>query len=116
MATAMNGAEAKLADRHWAYQKPIRPALPRTDSDWPRNAIDFFVLPRLKTNKLKPSPAAPPEQLLRRVHLDLIGLPPSPAVLDAFLANPSDADKQKLEAFKSLKGFSELSAEAKKVL
>ena len=44
MATAMNGAEAKLADRHWAYQKPIRPALPRMDSDWPRKAIDFFVL------------------------------------------------------------------------
>jgi len=96
MATAMNGAEAKLADRHWAYQKPIRPALPRTDSDWPRNAIDFFVLPRLETNKLQPSPAAPPEQLLRRVHLDLTGLPPSPAVLDAFLANPSDAAYEKI--------------------
>ena len=96
MATAMNGAEAKLADRHWAYQKPIRPALPRTDSDWPRNAIDFFVLPRLETNKLQPSPAAPPEQLLRRVHLDLIGLPPSPAVVDAFLANPGDAAYEKI--------------------
>jgi hypothetical protein len=96
MATAMNAAEAKLADRHWAYQKPIRPALPRTDSDWPRNAIDFFVLARLETNKLQPSPAAPPEQLLRRVHLDLIGLPPSPAVLDAFLANPSDAAYEKI--------------------
>jgi hypothetical protein len=96
MATAMNGAEAKLADRHWAYQKPIRPALPRMDSDWPRNAIDFFVLPRLETNKLQPSPAAPSEQLLRRVHLDLIGLPPSPAVLDAFLANLSDAAYEKI--------------------
>ena len=91
MTTAMNGAEAKLANRHWAYQKPVRPALPQTDSNWPRNAIDFFVLHRLETNDLRPSPAASPEQLLRRVHLDLIGLPPSPTVVDAFLANPTDA-------------------------
>jgi hypothetical protein len=96
LATAMNAAEAKPADRHWAYQKPVRPAPPRTDLDWPRNAIDFFVLHRLETNKLHPSPAAPPEQLLRRVHLDLIGLPPSPAVLDAFLANPGDAAYEKI--------------------
>jgi hypothetical protein len=90
-AMAMESAETKLTDGHWAYQKPVRPALPRTDSDWPRNAIDFFVLHRLETNNLRPSPAASPEQLLRRVHLDLIGLPPSPAVVDAFLANPTDA-------------------------
>lgn len=91
MATAMGIAETKLTDGHWAYQKPVRPALPRTDSNWPRNAIDFFVLHRLETNDLRPSPAASPEQLLRRVHLDLIGLPPSPTVVDAFLANPTDA-------------------------
>ena len=91
MATAMDSAETKLTDGHWAYQKPARPALPRTDSNWPRNAIDFFVLHRLETNDLRPSPAASPEQLLRRVHLDLIGLPPSPTAVDAFLANPTDA-------------------------
>ncbi|MBC8327041.1 MAG: DUF1553 domain-containing protein [Verrucomicrobia subdivision 3 bacterium] len=92
----MAGAESNRATRHWAYQKPVRPALPRTDSKWPRNAIDFFVLRRLETNRIKPSPAAPPEQLLRRVHLDLIGLPPSPAVLNAFLANPSDTAYEKI--------------------
>ena len=91
MATAMNGAEANLVDRHWAYQKPIRPALPRTDSKWPRNAIDFFVLNKMHGNKLHPSPEAKPGQLLRRVHLDLIGLPPSPAELEAFLNDSSPA-------------------------
>ena len=70
MTTAMNGAEAKLADRHWAYQKPVRPTLPKTNSNWPRNAIDYFVLHRLETNNLQRSPAASPEQLLRRLHLD----------------------------------------------
>ena len=51
MATAVAGAETKKAVRHWAYQKPVRPALPRTDSNRPPNAIDFCVRHRLETNK-----------------------------------------------------------------
>ena len=79
-----------IADKkHWAYRTPLRPSLPRIDTTWPRNAIDWFVLHRLGENSLKPSPEAAPEQLLRRVHLDLIGLPPSPAELEAFLKNPN---------------------------
>ena len=77
------------AEKHWAYRAPERPSLPRIDTTWPRNAIDWFVLNRLGENGLKPSPEAAPGQLLRRVHLDLTGLPPSPTDLEAFLKNPS---------------------------
>ena len=76
------------AEKHWAYRAPERPSLPRIDTTWPRNAIDWFVLNRLGENGLKPSPEAAAGQLLRRVHLDLTGLPPSPTDLEAFLKNP----------------------------
>jgi hypothetical protein len=63
---------------HWAFQTVQRPALPPVkNSAWPRNEIDHFVLARLETRGWKPNPDASAEQLLRRVHLDLIGLPPS---------------------------------------
>jgi hypothetical protein len=83
---------AAPGDRHWAYQKPQRPALPLPKAEWTRNAIDHFVLNKMRANGLKPSPEAAPGQLLRRVHLDLIGLPPSPAELDAFLRDPSPTE------------------------
>jgi mono/diheme cytochrome c family protein len=73
---------------HWAYVKPTRPALPAVArADWAQNAIDRFVLARLEREKLSPSPDASKSALLRRVTLDLTGLPPSPAELDAFLAD-----------------------------
>lgn len=76
--------------KHWAYVKPVRPALPEVKNKaWPRNAIDYFVLARLEKEGLQPSPEAPKETLLRRVYLDLIGLPPSPKEVDEFLADKS---------------------------
>ncbi|HIG80234.1 MAG TPA: DUF1553 domain-containing protein [Verrucomicrobiales bacterium] len=93
---AVAAINAAPTAQHWAYQKPQRPALPHIDSNWPRNAIDQFVLAKLRANKLQPSPEARPGQLLRRVHLDLIGLPPSPAVLEAFLKNPSAKAYEKI--------------------
>ena len=78
------------APSHWAYTAPERPALPKTDSDWPRNPIDYFILAKQKDNQLAPSPTASPGQLLRRVHLDLTGLPPTPDVVAQFLENPSE--------------------------
>ncbi len=73
--------------KHWAYVKPVRPPLPAVqDSDWPRNAIDFFVLARLEKEGLAPAPSADRARLIRRVFLDLIGLPPTPVEIDAFLA------------------------------
>jgi mono/diheme cytochrome c family protein len=76
---------------HWAFKPPVRPAVPEVpDSPWPiRNPIDAFVLARLKQEGLKPSPEADKATLLRRLHLDLTGLPPTVEELDAFLADPS---------------------------
>ncbi len=80
-------AEAKLA-RHWAYVKPVRPPLPAVkERSWARNPIDAFVLARLEKEGLAPSPEASKETLIRRATLDLVGLPPSPEEVDAFLAD-----------------------------
>jgi hypothetical protein len=87
MPEALAKSQRRGAD-HWAFQPPSKPAIPRiTDTAWPRNAIDRFILNRLEAAKLKPSPQASPATLLRRVHLDLTGLPPTPAELAAFLAD-----------------------------
>ena len=76
--------------KHWAYVKPQRPSLPAVrDQSWCRNAIDRFVLAKLDAEGLRPSPEAERATLLRRVSLDLIGLPPSPAEVDAFLNDNS---------------------------
>ena len=71
---------------HWAYQPPKRYPEPQVkDAAWPKNPIDRFVLARLETANLKPSAEAPKAILLRRVHLDITGLPPTPAELSEFL-------------------------------
>ncbi|MFK8112557.1 MAG: DUF1553 domain-containing protein [Rubripirellula sp.] len=64
--------------KHWSYTKPIRPELPDLKrSDWPRNAIDHFILAKLESNGLQPSRQADRYTLARRVSLDLTGLPPT---------------------------------------
>ena len=83
-AAALAAGTAK--PKHWAYVKPTRPALPAVkDAAWARNGIDRFVLARLEKEGLKPSSEASRETLIRRLSLDLIGLPPTPAEIDAFL-------------------------------
>ncbi|MEZ6015636.1 MAG: PSD1 and planctomycete cytochrome C domain-containing protein [Planctomycetota bacterium] len=73
---------------HWAYAPPREPALPEVaGSAWVRGPIDRFVLARLEAEGLAPSPEASPRALLRRVHLDLTGLPPTEDELAAFLAD-----------------------------
>ncbi len=75
---------------HWAYLVPRKAALPRVHSpSWPRNPIDYFILARLEKEGLTPSPEAEKTALIRRVTLDLTGLPPTPAEVDAFLADTS---------------------------
>jgi mono/diheme cytochrome c family protein len=75
---------------HWAFQPPVRPSLPAVaKKQWVRNPIDRFVLARLEKEKIEPSPEAPPETLLRRVSLDLTGLPPTPEEMRAFLTDQS---------------------------
>jgi len=76
--TVASGAPAD-ASKHWAFIKPVRPALPQVrNAQWPRNAIDHFVLARLEKERIAPSPEANRETLVRRLYLDLIGLPPNP--------------------------------------
>ncbi len=72
--------------KHWAYETPLRPTLPPVQNKaWVRNDIDRFVLARLEQEGLTPSAEAAKETLLRRVTLDLTGLPPTPAEVDDFL-------------------------------
>ena len=76
--------------KHWSLVKPVTPPVPQVkEAAWCRNPIDNFVLARLEREGLKPSPEATKAALLRRVYLDLTGLPPSPAQLDAFLSDNS---------------------------
>ena len=76
------------APQHWAYRVPVRPELPSvTRTEWVRTPIDRFVLARLEKEGLAPSPEASLEILVRRVSLDLIGLPPSPQEVDAVVAD-----------------------------
>src|SRR5262245_18479243 len=76
--------------QHWAYVKPVRPAMPRVKSrPWVRNPIDAFILARLEKEGLTPSPEADKATLLRRVYLDVIGLPPGAKEVDEFLADTS---------------------------
>ena len=77
--------------QHWAFAAPVRPAVPTlATGDQPANPIDAFVRARLVREGLAPSPAAGRATLLRRLSLDLIGLPPSIAEVDAFLADATD--------------------------
>ncbi len=76
------------AEQHWAYRRPVRPPLPDVRNDaWVRTPIDRFVLARLEKERLEPAPEAPIETLIRRVSLDLIGLPPSSADVEAVAAD-----------------------------
>lgn len=79
-------------DRIWPYN-PVESIQvpPASDPAWPRNGIDHFILEKLSTAELSPAPQATPEQLVRRIYLDLIGLPPTPAEADAFLSDSSES-------------------------
>ncbi|HEX5082279.1 MAG TPA: DUF1549 domain-containing protein, partial [Blastocatellia bacterium] len=76
--------------KHWAFVAPERPSLPQVkNGDWPKNAIDYFVLERLEREGLQPAPEADRATLIRRVSLDLTGLPPTPREIDDFLGDKS---------------------------
>ncbi len=85
------------AKDHWSFRVPVRPKLPAVkNADWVRNPIDAFVLARLEERGIRPSPDADKVTLLRRVYLDLIGLPPTPKQVDAFLADTSKRAYEKI--------------------
>ncbi len=82
---------------HWAYRAPVLPAIPGVKNKaWVANPIDAFVLAKLEKEGLKPSSQASKETLIRRVSLDLTGLPPSPGEVDAFLADDSSNAYEKV--------------------
>lgn len=88
------GAEYK---QHWSLIAPTMPQLPKvSDEQWVKNDIDRFVLAKQEAKKLTHAPEADKTTLLRRVTLDLIGLPPTPAEVDAFLADKSSDAYEKV--------------------
>ena len=76
-------AAGALFEKHWAFVPPKRGPLPKVnDAHWPQNAIDRYVLARLESEGLTPSPEADAYTLIRRLYLDLIGIPPAPEEAD----------------------------------
>jgi hypothetical protein len=82
-----NGAAYKP---HWAFIKPSTHTIPKVKhTTWPKNPIDYFVLSKMEEKNMKPSPEADKETLLRRVTLDLTGLPPTVEEVDEYIADQS---------------------------
>jgi len=82
---------------HWAFQTPKHPPAPSVRNPaWVRNPIDSFILAKLEQEKLQPSPEADKATLLRRVSLDITGLPPTPQEIEAFLADHSPQAYEKV--------------------
>ena len=96
-------------ESHWAYVKPdtaLRP--PATESDWPQGGIDRFVLARLNAEELDPAPEADRATLLRRVSLDLTGLPPTPDEVEAFVQDTAaNAYEKRVDALLASPHFGE---------
>ena len=81
-------ATGAVWQQHWSFIKPERSDVPLVDNDrWPRNELDHFILRRLQQENLTPSPEADKQRLIRRVSLDLTGLPPTLEEIDRFLAD-----------------------------
>jgi hypothetical protein len=94
---------------HWAYVPPVKPALPPVkQAAWPRTGIDHFLLHRLNAEGLSPMPEADRATLIRRVALDLTGLPPTLEELDRFTADPSEAGyRQMVDYYLQQPGYAE---------
>lgn len=83
-------ARSVESDFHWAFAPIAHPTPPSVEQEgWVQNGIDNFVLRKLELHSLRPSPKADKRTLIRRVYLDLLGLPPSPADVERFLADHS---------------------------
>ena len=90
---------AKLVDKrdHWAFRAPVRPSRPKIkNTEWGRTAIDAFIATQHERHRLVPAPEASRRTLIRRLTLDLTGLPPSPEEIDNFLADRSGDAYEKL--------------------
>jgi mono/diheme cytochrome c family protein len=99
-ASPQTSRSGKPIDKHWAYVPPTRPAIPDVQNPaWVRNPIDAFILARLEKEGIRPAPEASPRTLIRRLSLDLTGLPPTPKEASAFETRRDyDAQVQRLLA------------------
>jgi hypothetical protein len=107
-----NETIAARPEEHWSLQPVKRPAAPKVkNAKWPRNPIDHFILAKLEAKGWQPNDSAQPMQLLRRAHLDLIGLPPTLAEQDAYknsaLRNPNSALETLIDNLIARKGYGE---------
>lgn len=84
-------------EKHWAFVAPKKPSVPKVEQEeWPKNEIDYFVLQKQEQKGLKPNEEADKERLLKRLSLDLNGLPPSLQMMDEFLADNSPKAYEKM--------------------
>ena len=89
--------ESGAGSDHWAFQPLEKPRLPRADNNaWVRNGVDAFVLARLESEGIEPSPVAEKTTLARRLSLDLTGLPPSPELVEEFVSDSSSDAYERL--------------------
>jgi len=90
-------AGGAVYEPHWSFLPPVKAPLPKVKNrTWPRNPIDDFILARLEREKLQPNAGADKRTLIRRVTLDLTGLPPTPEAVAAFVADRSPAAYEKV--------------------
>lgn len=84
-------------EKHWAFVAPTKPALPQVEKEgWPRNEIDYFILHKQEQKGLAPNEEADKERLLKRLSLDITGLPPSLALMEQFLVDTSPRAYEKV--------------------
>src|SRR5689334_24905388 len=89
--TAPLGSYSERDRKHWAFQPRSNPTVPQfssvADKAWVKTPVDAFILDRLRKEGLQPTPPADRATLLRRVYFDLIGMPPTPPEIPAFMAD-----------------------------
>ena len=84
-------------EKHWAFVPPVKPSIPAIEhKDWPKNEIDYFILQKLEQKGLMPNEEADKERLLKRVCLDLTGLPPDIPTMDRFLSDKDPGAYEKM--------------------
>ena len=89
--------QGAVYSNHWAFMAPVRPELPKLSKPaWTKTPVDHFVLSKLEAEGLSPSPEADRATLIRRLYVDLIGLPPPPEQVDAFVADGDPLAYEKL--------------------
>ena len=109
LAASADDRDWEKEQQFWSFQAPKRYPLPTvSNQSWPAQPIDYFILARLEEKKLAPSGPAPRQALIRRLTLDLTGLPPTPADVDRFLSDDEpDAYDRLVERLLNTRAFGE---------